>query len=60
MDPHSHYLQQTVYLATASQKPVEKTDYWKILSWASTERVRDTGENACGLEPWQDTPSYDP
>jgi branched-chain amino acid transport system substrate-binding protein len=59
MDANSHHLQQTIYLATANDKPVDKTDYFKLLSWAKPEDVRDTGESTCKLESYQDTPSYE-
>jgi branched-chain amino acid transport system substrate-binding protein len=59
IDPNSHHLQQTIYMATANDKPVDKTDYFKILSWVKPEDVKDPGEAGCKLEPYQDTPSYE-
>jgi len=58
IDPNSHHLQQTIYLATANDKPVDKTDYFRILSWAKPEDVKDPGEATCKLESYQETPSY--
>jgi branched-chain amino acid transport system substrate-binding protein len=59
IDPSSHHLQQTIYLATANDKPADKTDYFKLLSWAKPEDVKDPGEATCKLESYQDTPSYE-
>jgi branched-chain amino acid transport system substrate-binding protein len=59
IDPSSHHLQQTIYMATANDKPADKTDYFKILSWVKPEDVKDPGEGGCKLESYQDTPSYE-
>jgi len=59
IDPASHHVQQTVYLATGNDKPVDATDYFKILSWARPEEIKDAGESACKLETYEATPSYE-
>jgi branched-chain amino acid transport system substrate-binding protein len=59
IDPASHHVQQTVYLATGNDKPVDATDYFKILSWSKPEEVKDAGESACKLETYETTPSYE-
>jgi branched-chain amino acid transport system substrate-binding protein len=59
IDASSHHVQQSVYLATGNDKPVDPTDYFKILSWAKPEEVQDTGESACKLESYEATPSYE-
>ena len=42
IDPVSHHVQQTVYLATGNDKPVDNTDYFKILSCGRRRRRRAT------------------
>jgi branched-chain amino acid transport system substrate-binding protein len=59
IDPQSHHVQQTIYLATGNDKPSDPTDYFKILSWAKPEEVKDPGEATCKLEPYEATPSYE-
>ncbi|MCF3935191.1 ABC transporter substrate-binding protein [Acuticoccus sp. M5D2P5] len=59
MDPNSHHLQQTIYLATGNDAPRDDTDYFKILAQAKPEEVRSEAEAMCNLESYEDTPSYD-
>ncbi len=60
IDPETHHVQQTIYLAAANDKPVDKTDYFKILSWAKPEDVQDANERkTCKLQAYADTPSYE-
>jgi branched-chain amino acid transport system substrate-binding protein len=60
MDPNTHQLQQTIYLATANSKPVEKDDLFEILTSTTAEEVRDTDSaKACKLESYEATPSFD-
>ncbi|MGH6918505.1 MAG: ABC transporter substrate-binding protein, partial [Geminicoccaceae bacterium] len=59
IDPNSHHVQQTIYLATGNDAPRDDTDYFKILSWADPESVRATAAARCNLESYEDTPSYD-
>jgi branched-chain amino acid transport system substrate-binding protein len=59
IDPDSHHVQQTIYLATGADAPRDDTDYFKILAWAEPESVRATAEAACSLESYENTPSYD-
>jgi branched-chain amino acid transport system substrate-binding protein len=59
IDPDSHHVQQTIYLATGNDKPVDGTDYFKILAWAKPEEVKDPGEAGCKLESYEATPSYE-
>ncbi|HET6518270.1 MAG TPA: ABC transporter substrate-binding protein [Geminicoccaceae bacterium] len=60
IDPDSHHVQQTVYMATGNDAPVDETDYFKILTQADPEAVRDPDEAACKLEAYEDTPDYQP
>ncbi len=60
MDPNTHQLQQTIYLATANAKPAEKDDLFEILTNTTAEEVRDTDSaKACKLESYEATPSFD-
>ena len=59
IDPDSHHVQQTVYLATGNDEPRDESDYFKVLAWAGPEEVRASADDACKLESYADTPSYD-
>ena len=59
IDPNSHHVQQTIYLAAGNDAPRDDTDYFKILAWTDPESVRAKAEAACNLESYEDTPSYD-
>jgi branched-chain amino acid transport system substrate-binding protein len=59
IDPNSHHVQQTIYLATGNDAPKDDTDYFKILAWAEPDSVLAKAEAACKLESYEDTPNYD-
>ena len=60
IDPDTHQVQQSIYLATRNDTPSEPDDMFKILTQSSPEEVRDTGANeACKLESYADTPTFD-
>jgi branched-chain amino acid transport system substrate-binding protein len=60
IDPVSHHVQQTIYLASGNDKPVDKTDYFKILSQATPEEAKDPNEAmTCKLQAYDKTPSYE-
>lgn len=59
IDAQSHHVQQTIYMAQGNDKPVDKTDYFKLLSWVEPEKAYDEGEKACKLESYAETPSYE-
>lgn len=60
IDPDTHHVQQTIYLATANRAPKEKDDLFEILSQAKPEDVRDTDSaKLCKLEPYDKTPTFD-
>jgi branched-chain amino acid transport system substrate-binding protein len=60
IDPATHQVQQTIYLATASTRPKDKDDLFSILSQAEPKDVIDTDASAaCKLESYQDTPTFD-
>ena len=60
IDPVTHQVQQTVYLATANSSAQEDDDMFQILDNAAPDVVQDLGAQAsCNLESYQDTPSFD-
>jgi branched-chain amino acid transport system substrate-binding protein len=60
IDPDTHQVQQTVYLATANSSPVEDDDIFEIVSSAAPEEVIDTdAPTACKLESYEETPTFD-
>jgi len=60
IDPVTHQVQQTVYLAKRNQKPVDNTDHFEILSWAeSKDVVDDVAPTKCKLVPYEQVPSVD-
>ena len=60
IDPETHHVQQTIYLAARNDKPADKTDYFKIVSWSEPNKVRDPDSvKTCKLEPYDKTPTYE-
>jgi branched-chain amino acid transport system substrate-binding protein len=60
IDPITHQVQQTIYLATANDEPKNEQDMFKILTQSSPQDVRDeTSLGTCKLESYDDTPSFD-
>ena len=61
MNPATHQLQQTIYLATADLKSTGPDDLFKILSNTDPSQVVDKEADAkCKLEPLESTPVYEP
>jgi branched-chain amino acid transport system substrate-binding protein len=60
IDPVTHQVQQTVYLARKNPKPVDNTDHFEILSWAEPKDVMDdAAPTKCKLVPYEQVPSVD-
>lgn len=60
IDPVTHQVQQTIYLATANTGSEDKDDMFKILNNVSPQDVSDAGaSDACQLESYDDTPTFD-
>jgi len=60
MNPKTHQMQQTIYLATANTGG-DKDDMFKIISESAPETVADANAEAtCKLESLADTPVYEP
>jgi branched-chain amino acid transport system substrate-binding protein len=61
MNPATHQLQQTIYLATANLASQNPDDLFKILSNTPPTDVVDKEADAkCKLEPLESTPVYEP
>ena len=60
MNPATHQMQQTIYLATANEGTEDADDMFRMLSQSSPEEIRDTGADAaCMMESLDETPSYE-
>lgn len=60
IDPVTHQVQQTVYLARRNRKPVDDTDHFEILSQAEPKDVLDdVAPTKCKLAPYEQVPSVD-
>jgi branched-chain amino acid transport system substrate-binding protein len=60
MNPATHQMQQTIYMASYNDTPAEKDDIFKILSWQAPQEVEDkAAPGACKLETYESTPSYE-
>jgi branched-chain amino acid transport system substrate-binding protein len=60
MNPLTHQMQQTIYMATYNEQPAEKDDIFKILSSVPPQEVEDKeAPAACKLESYEATPTYE-
>jgi branched-chain amino acid transport system substrate-binding protein len=60
MDPVTHQMQQTIYLARRNLKPVDKTDLYEIISWTEPKQaLDDAAPGKCKLVPYEQVPSVD-
>ena len=60
MNPATHQMQQTIYLATANHGTQDPDDMFKVLSQSDPEEIRDLGADAaCNMESLDDTPTYE-
>jgi branched-chain amino acid transport system substrate-binding protein len=60
MDPQTHHLQQTIYLARRNPNPSDKTDLYQILSQTEPKNAADDAAAAkCKLVPYDQVPSVD-
>ena len=61
MNPATHQLQQTIYLATANLASTSPDELFKILSNTDPSQVGDKdADGKCKLEPLESTPVYEP
>ena len=60
MNPNTHQMQQTIYLARRNPKPSDATDYFEIVSWADPKSVEDpAAPDLCRLVPYEQVPVVD-
>ena len=60
MNPVTHQIQQTIYMATCNDTPAEKDDIFKILAKLPPKDVEDPeAPAACKLETYDATPTYE-
>jgi len=60
MNPTTHQIQQTIYMASYNDQPAEKDDIFKILSSLPPQEVEDKdAPGACKLETYEATPTYE-
>jgi branched-chain amino acid transport system substrate-binding protein len=60
IDPATHQVQQTIYLARRNAKPKDKTDLFDVLSWTKPENaLDDAAPGKCKLKPDAEIPSYE-
>jgi len=62
MNPNTHQMQQTIYLATANSEDTDNPNaLFQIVGQSAPEEVADKGaEEACQLESFEDTPKTNP
>ncbi len=62
MNPNTHQMQQTIYLATANpENPDNQNAMFKIIGYISPEKAKDEdADAACKLESFADTPVTNP
>jgi branched-chain amino acid transport system substrate-binding protein len=60
IDPTTHQVQQTIYLARRNRKPKDETDLFEIISWSKPEAViDDAAPGKCKLQAFTDVPTYE-
>jgi branched-chain amino acid transport system substrate-binding protein len=60
IDPVTHQVQQTIYMASYNDKPAEADDIFRIQASVSPQDVQDQdAAKACKLESYEATPSYE-
>ena len=60
MNPATHQLQQTIYMATYNDTPAERDDIFRILAKLPPKEVEDLeAPAACKLESYEATPTYE-
>jgi branched-chain amino acid transport system substrate-binding protein len=61
IDPVTHQVQQTIYMARRNASPRDDTDLYEILSWARPEDVADeAAQRSCRLAQLDQVPNVDP
>ena len=61
MNPQTHQLQQTIYMASYNDRPRQADDLFRILGRQPPHEVEDrTSLQQCSLESYAATPSFEP
>ena len=60
IDPNTHQVQQTIYLARRNAKPSDNTDLFDIVSWTKPElALDDAAPGKCKLKAYNEVPSFE-
>jgi branched-chain amino acid transport system substrate-binding protein len=60
MNPATHQMQQTIYMASRNTRATERDDIYRILGRLRPDEVEDPNASAgCKLESYADTPTYE-
>ena len=60
IDPVTHQVQQTIYLARRNPKPADETDLYELISWAEPKAtLDDAAPGKCKLKPYTDISTYE-
>jgi branched-chain amino acid transport system substrate-binding protein len=61
IDPVTHQVQQTIYLARRNAKPKDRTDLFEVISWTQPETaLDDDAPKKCKMKPIAEIPAFDP
>ena len=60
MDPVTHQMQQTIYLARRNEKPSDKSDLYQLISWTDPKTAEDDAAPAkCKLVAYDKVPTFE-
>ncbi len=60
MDPVTHQMQQTIYLARRNMKPSDPTDLYEVISWIDAKAATDTAAaGKCKLAAYDQVPTFE-
>jgi branched-chain amino acid transport system substrate-binding protein len=60
MNPNTHQMQQTIYLARRNMKPTDKTDLYEIISWTDAKSAEDdAAAQKCKLVAYDQVPTFE-
>ncbi len=60
MNPVTHQMQQTIYLARRNEKPSDKSDLYQLISWTEPKTAEDDAAPAkCKLAPYDKVPTFE-
>jgi len=61
IDPATHQVQQTIYLARRNAKPKDQTDLFEIISWTKPETaLDDEAPKKCKMKAIAEVPAFEP